>query len=52
VAVVPLTNQVGGKICRSGQLLPGCRTEPDAGKTDFIGFFCMARRLLRNRHTN
>jgi hypothetical protein len=39
-----------GKICRSGQLLPGLPGGTDAGKPGFIGFFIMARRLLMNMH--
>src|SRR5689334_6960521 len=35
-----------GSYCRVG------RMETDAAKSGFIGFFVMARRLLRNRHTN
>jgi hypothetical protein len=40
------------KSAGAGSYCRVCRTEPDAGKPDFIGFFCMARRLLRNGHTN
>jgi hypothetical protein len=39
---------VGGKICRKRQLLPASGGGVSAKNPYFIGFFTMARRLLRN----
>src|SRR5437879_5044351 len=41
---------LAGKICRSGQLLPGVADRNGRGKAWFYWVFCMAWRLLRNMH--